>query len=426
MGARTRTLALTFTMGALAAACGGRGLGGLDAPADRESSGRPAGTAGGPSAAPATPPFLGPYPAGHTQLPIVDYNGGPVMASPSIVSITFDGDDLASTVDRFASTVGGTSWWDTVRDGYCQQPAGPCVGPVTAAAHVVLPALDAVTASTGFVDSLMGDSALQTFLRDQIAAGRVPAPTSDTLYMLYMPAHVLVTMDNGASCSPHGFDAYHNTMKVPAGDGGSMDVPFALIARCSSDPAALTRAASHELIEAATDPIILSPGYTLMSELWAVVLGTEVADLCVDLDRKVDTVEEAGLTLARAWSNGAARASQNPCVPVPPGEVYFNTSFEMAPLQLGEGESVKIQVDAFSDAPTDDWQLDAIDFASRLFGSSAYLRLQLDRPLANNGTTGTLTITAMRDPPLTFGAPFLLVSRSPNHTHVWPGTVLGK
>jgi hypothetical protein len=353
-------------------------------------------------------------------------NGGFVLTRPTIVSIDFEGDELDDAIRTFSDNVGSTSWWPAVREGYCDA-SGSCIGEVTHRAHVTLPALSEVEASTGWVDSVSAPvSSFRTFFRKQLDAGLLPEPTTQTLYMVYLPPGVPIAVEEREGCAAGGFGGYHDSMSRNA-DGTGVRFAYAVLPRCSYQMTYLQRIASHELIEAATDPFRTNGGYFINDLLWALVEGGEVADMCVDLVAFNDSVVENGLTLQRSWSNAALKRGENPCVPVPPGEVYFNVAPSVSTIALAYGETTRIAVDAFSDGPLEDWSVRAIDFAEALGIDQASLRLSLDRKSVNNGSQLVLTITSIRPiPQAGVGATFVLVSQSGNRAHIWPGVVFGR
>src|SRR5208282_5681959 len=103
--------------------------------------------------------------------------------------------------------------------------------------------------------------------------------------------------------------------------------------------------ASHEFIETATDGSNQSFSFYLnlndpATWGWDDVLGGEVADLCVDqFGLGQDETTENGFTVQRIWSVTNASAGMDPCVPVPAGEVYFNTYSEYSVVLIAVGES---------------------------------------------------------------------------------------
>src|SRR5262249_47490303 len=60
----------------------------------------------------------------------------------------------------------------------------------------------------GKLASSVTDTSIQTFIRKQITAGRLPKTTGNTLYFVYMPPGVRVVMGGSSSCQ--AFCGYHN------------------------------------------------------------------------------------------------------------------------------------------------------------------------------------------------------------------------
>ncbi len=375
-------------------------------------------------AAPADDPLNPNYPAPHAAMPQNDYHGARVLHAAQIVTVTFTGDALQDRLQLFGDTITATPWWDTVSDGYCDS-AG-CVGRGAGAGHVVLDTHD-----TSYDDSSQGgSSSIQDFIKAQVAkgaaAGGFPAPTTDTLYAIYFPADTTVTLDGSKSCD--AFGAYHNTTKVTPPGGTEQVVAYAIMPRCGSSEHRLTVAASHEFTEAATDPDIGigDIGYYMQDRLWAFA-GGENGDLCVDFTGGNDTVQESGFVVQRAWSNNSAKAGHNPCVPIPSGEVYFNAAPAQGSdeIDLKVGESKTIEIDAFSDAPMDEWQIHATDLA-RMTGGDTVLDFAWDRSKVHNGSKPKLTITLTGRPSGGYAQYVVVSVSSDGTTHYWPAEVRGR
>src|SRR5206468_5885704 len=97
------------------------------------------------------------------------------------------------------------------------------------------------------------DSAIQTFLKQQIANATVPKATAKTLYFIYLPPGVRVVMGGGASCQ--AFCGYHNAIGTKT---FYAVMPYPGCTGCTGNLTpfdALTSTSSHELCEAITDPI---------------------------------------------------------------------------------------------------------------------------------------------------------------------------
>ncbi len=356
------------------------------------------------------------YPADHQPLPQVDYHGGRVLDAMKIVTVTFASDDqtLVGRLNTFGDTITSTPWWKETTSEYCAQPKGtPCVGPGTGGGHVSITEAPAAA----YTDSSSTDpSTIKDLIKAKVADKTFPDPTDNTLYALYFPKGVNVTLDGSQSCN--SFGAYHNTVSLTNAKNELVVVAYAIMPRCGGE-ATTTTSASHEFVEAATDPDVglnlLS--YYMTSSLWAVA-GGEVGDLCVDFAGGNDKIQESGFTVQRSWSNLSAAASHDPCVPIPAGSVYFNAAPRVKKIVLkAQGDTATVDVDAFSDAPTADWQLSAIDFA-QFQGQSSALSFAIDNKTVNNGTHAVVTVTATKTPPSQGG--FAIISRQGQTTHFWP------
>ncbi len=382
--------------------------------------------------------------APHTPLPQLVYQGGRLVLAPRIVTVTFDGDPSAPSLEAFDDALGGTSWWSAATQGFCDG-SGACVGPATAGAHVSLPAPPA----TAYTDSkAAASSTFKAFLNAQIASGAIPAPDESTLLVVYVPPTSTITLtDNGTvigrSCAQ--FRGYHDSTTPVAGDSPT---PYVTIPECAPEPDAglssldsLTLAASHEVVEAVTDPIE-SPttlGYYLdlsapASVGWNAILGGEAADLCVDLlGLHGDRAATDGYVLQRVWSNESAAAGWDPCVPSPPGAVYFNlVPTQPSVLVLGVGQSATFEATAFSTGTMSPWTVSGLDWASNEGDVKAPLLSftfsgQPTTTVAN-GSTVAVTVTLDADPAELGSAQGLLVSRAEGANgpaaHVWPIVVI--
>ncbi len=103
------------------------------------------------------------------------------------------------------------------------------------------------------------DSDIGGYLDGLIAANKIPAPDDNTLYQIYYPASVTITLQGEKSCSY--FCAYHSSYS----HGGQMArysvIPDVTTAPCKGGCGSsttqfnnLTSVSSHEMIEAITDP----------------------------------------------------------------------------------------------------------------------------------------------------------------------------
>jgi hypothetical protein len=329
----------------------------------------------------------------HAPFPQVAYQGGGIITAPQLVTVTFPGDPLASQFVTFGQGIESSSWWTTVTGGYCETGGTPCVGVGSAPIAVPYPTAPA----SSYTDSDQGGaSTLQEWLVDAFQSDTLPAPQagaiSNTLYLLYFPTTTTVEYDGMQSCQ--SFDGYHGSVTY-----NGAQVPYAVINECSGASAGemppittlenTTITASHEIIEASTDPSNLALGYYMSFDVldnfgWLDVEGGEVADLCVDpFLLAQDEWPESSFLVQRIWSNTNAMAGLDPCAPIPTGEVYFSGSPVQSFFVMDVGSTLTFEVDAFSTGPRADWTLAAQDWTG---SSSAYLTFTIE------GGTGDPTL----------------------------------
>jgi hypothetical protein len=366
------------------------------------------------------------YPADHTPLPQVDYNGGRVLENPKIVTVTFANDDptMVARVQQFGDVITTTPWWTAVSSEYCKKPSNtPCIGPGSSGGHVVVSDAPAANYSDS---SVGGASTLQDFIQQHVVGGGdggaapdFPRPDADTLYVIYFPPNVTITLDGSPSCD--SFGAYHNTTTLPDANDVPRAAPYAIIPRCGTKESTTTVSASHEIIEAATDPDIglNSISYYMRDPLWAIA-GGEVGDLCEGFGSSGTTTTESTFVVQRSWSNKSAAASHDPCVPIPTGEVYFNAAPRQSKVVLPKiGATAVLDIDAFSDGPKDPWSLTAFDFAGFQQGNSV-LDFSFDKDSVQNGDHVQLTVTATG--PLPGGQDEFAISSkdADGARHSWP------
>jgi hypothetical protein len=148
------------------------------------------------------------------------------------------------------------------------------------------------TIPTGLRGTSVTDTAIRTFLQQQISAGKAPKTTVNSLYFIYTPPGVRVVMGGAASCQ--AFCGYHNDIN---GKVFYAVMPYPDCAGCTGDTAvfdALTSTSSHELCEAITDPV---PGSG-----WYDDANGEIGDVCAWETKKLGSYE-----VQLEWSNKAAK-----------------------------------------------------------------------------------------------------------------------
>ena len=178
-------------------------------------------------------------------------------------------------------------------------------------------------------------------LADEAAAGRLPPPTADRLYVVYTPPGTTVLRLGFKSC-----EAFAGTHLDQAAGAMGSPLVFAVIPRCHSsifsDQDYLTLTASHEIAEAITDPIAGAPGWFALGPTST---GGEIADACL-------SAQVGGYRVAQLYSNAAALADQRPCLPTPPGPMCGVWAAEST-LQIARGASTDVSLHVYFTAPTD-------------------------------------------------------------------------
>jgi hypothetical protein len=351
-------------------------------------------------------------------------------------------------MDELNSKVGATDYWTAATSEYG-------VGKLTATAPVHL---------TESAPTTIDDTGVQTWLSDHLTGkadggAPFPAPTSDSLYVIYYPVSTTVTLQGSQSCT--AFGGYHSSAKV-----NGKDIVYAVVPQCDwKDPAGsptdpgyiqtITTATSHELIEAVTDPYpvtgprtytgLVEPDYTY----WEIgFFGYEVGDMCSWMSTSDFEPAGLGYTVQRTWSNKAAAAGHDPCQPALPNEpAYYagvpvmsdsvtikdqGQSYPTTGIKIPVGKSKTIEVDLFSDVPTGDWTVQAIDYSdANLVNHKPNLTFTWDKPTAsgapgptgNNGDKLHLTITVVASDPKYSGNAFVIKSTNGTTKTYWPGYV---
>ncbi len=367
------------------------------------------------------------YPAPHCSVPQIDYNGGPVLNHPNIVTVTFTGYPHTAAMRGFDHAITGTNWWQQATAGYCTDDAGTnCIGNGSAntpdGGGYWHPDGSTDDAGTGYYDvelaydfaslNIDDQADIQPWLANHIMAGDFPAPPADALYALYFPSNVNISLFNSSSCA--SFGGYHNSANV-----NGQQVAYAVMPLCSTgspngDFMFLTVTASHEFAEAATDPHPeTGPSFYLeTNDAWGLqnsAQGGECGDMCENVNN--NTYNESGWTVQRIWSNQAAAQSKNPCQPY--SKPYFaaavctqKTSFSGHPsygyIGVKRGQSVDAIVNVFSEmALPADLQLYAgVDKGSMQTDPSDMapvpdsLMVSLSKTQVHNGNGVVMTITA--------------------------------
>jgi hypothetical protein len=309
-------------------------------------------------------------PAAHAAFPQIPNHGRASIASPQLVTVTFQG--ASTALHDFGDFIVGSHWLASVGADYG----------VGQGSHLAAVSLD-TTAPSHTTESQVGQ-----LLIDLVLDGGLPPPALPdgggnpmVIYMVGLPAGTSATFGGGPVCGSVGNGTSIGGFHWSA-SGSQMSFPFAVIPTCAGEGAdEITEAASHELIEAATDPFpnngwILTDG----SSPWSYLPG-EVGDLC-----NLETTVEGTTTLQRIYSNTAATAGGSPCVPEP-ATPYYGVTATPAEATVAAGAAFSFQLQAWSEQAVAPWHLgwsELGDFdAAPVLGTSS----------VQNGDQTTLSLT---------------------------------
>jgi hypothetical protein len=380
--------------------------------------------------------------------------GGPVLTGAKIVPIFFAADDPTTTasIADFVSKVGATKYWIA---NVAEYGAGAATG---------LPPVQLTEPAPTTID----DSNIQLWLAKKLNGDDplFPTPDANTLYALFYPAGTTVTLggtpvldggvadagtDTGGGGGGFGgiqssctdFGGYHQNIQLDA-PHGTANVAYAVVPRCATfGPLTgldvITGAASHEFIEATTDPFPISaPAYLTIDDAhayWEFVLGGgEVCDMCAQFPASFTKFTELPYTVQRCWSNKAEKAGTDPCVPETESEVYFNTVPELTSIpadiegmtlnvqgvSIPVGSSKVVTLDLFSDGPTSGpWTVGAESLSP---GGMSNLTFSFDKTTGKNGDKIAMTIkvtaASMRN-----HEEFIVTSKLGTAENIWVGFI---
>ncbi len=367
------------------------------------------------------------YPAPHPAPPTVVDLGGPIVSSPKVVPIFFSNDDpnFIPQIQDFLSKIQTSTYFPTAGAEYG-------VGAAT-----VLPAIMLPDTANGTIS----DDEIQAWLVSKIEAGDgvFPAADGNTIYTIFYPSNVTITDFGGTSCQ--SFGGYHFNTHLHDGT----PAVYAVIPRCPGGQGEsaldlITSSTSHELLEASTDPQPYdNTAYGQLDDdhfSWELVIGAEIGDLCAFSPTGFSQYPDMPYLVQRVYSNTQALAGHDPCIPSTPHAVYFNSapvlndditlsdpsgSVTMKGVKIGVGETATIDVDLFSDGPTDAWQVQAYD-GNSLFGGSPNLEMSFDKDSGKNGDKLKLKIKVLQQGQYGLES-FILYSIQGNTANVWAGVV---
>jgi hypothetical protein len=284
----------------------------------------------------------------------------------------------------------------------------------------------------------INDTAIQQWLTTKLGSDpSFPVPDANTVYAIFYPTGTVVTLDMDTSCNDFG--GYHSSVPY-----NTSNVSYAVVPRCASFGSltginAVTGPASHEIMEASTDPYpSANQAYLSVDDnhfIWELVLGGgEIGDMCAQFPTSFYTPVDIGFAVQRGWSDIAAGQGHDPCVPSD-GTVYFNSmpvltdtvtlgggQLTTKGINIAVGQSATVEVDLFSSAATEGpWTVSATD-AVQLQGGQPTMNMTWDRTTGVNGEKLHLTINVLSMSQ--YGADaFIINSTLGSRKNIWIGLV---
>ncbi len=351
-------------------------------------------------------------------MPQVGTQGGSVLKAPKIIPVFFPGDTLQTKLTDYLTKLSTSQF-------LAANVAEYGVGTTTIEAPVMM----ASNPPTSLNSSTMGQ---------YVATNVIPKAASDTntLFVVFIPSTTVVDLGQGSStCKDVG--GYHEST------ASGKQVAYAIVPRCSkfgflTNALDITTAsATHEIVEAMTDPFPnTSPAYNQLDAnhaLWQYILGgAEIGDMCAQSQHSFGLNAELGYTVQRSWSNKAAAAGHDPCVPQAASEVYFNAVYDPTDsvdlgggmtskaMALSVGQSKTVDVTLVTDGPMNAFNVTAVSLDGNV-------TITFDKKTGYNGDKLKMTVKLLSAPsggsPL---APFFILSTYGKVQQIWPVAVVAQ
>jgi hypothetical protein len=310
-----------------------------------------------------------------------------VLTQPTVVPVFFANDADQAQIEVFLGAMAASDYWRQTTSEY---------------------GVGALTIGTSIVVSDAAPPTIDTPGIEAWVAG-LPRIEADGIYAIFYPKQTTIADGNGDTSCAH-IGGFHGEARPNAGDG----IIYIAMPRCDqqgelSGLDALTAPLSHELVEAATDPLVRSrPAYAAVDAdhmVWNVMPLGEVGDLCSAAPQSYQRLVGAFM-VQRTWSNASAQAGHDPCVPVLDAPYcnaapvlsdslvleFHGAQIQTKGLRVPVGTSRTLDVQLVADGPAEQWSVSADAPTSEL--SFAW-----DAQHGKGGDTLHVTITRMANGP---------------------------
>lgn len=216
------------------------------------------------------------------------YYGGPVISNVRVITV-FWGPNVNSQIQKdigsFYTAIVNSTHMDWLSQYGTYRPAvdgragtNQSIGRGSYAGEFTITPLNP--------KKVLGDEEIQAELEFQISQNVLPLADSNSLYMIYFPAGVTISIEGMKSCE--AFCAYHEGFNSQVHGNVYYGVMPDLTSGgcqfgCGSSSSVFdsaTAVSSHELIEAVTDPFPTPGDKPAYPQAWNTSNGSEIADLC--------------------------------------------------------------------------------------------------------------------------------------------------
>ena len=338
-----------------------------------------------PTATATTPPDVPALYASRPDARKLTKLSGSVLTSPVIVPLFWGDDADRATTEALLANLPGSDYWKLLEEYG--------VGDVKVTPSVTIAATSPASYDLNDVEATIAALADGT---------QAPKPDGTQIYAIYFPKQMTVLSGGSNFCTNGIGDAYHESSV-----GRPVDFAYAVSPRCfGADEFSV--AATHELLEASTDP------YPLTTPAWAgtdpghVGFRGEVGDLC-DYGGSMSApgIAMFGTRVERVFSNAKAMAGGDPCLPslglpyfdaepVPVDDVTVS-DFVLGDLpgrgvRVANGASKTVSVVLYADRSLPAWKVSAETLANSTEQASTSIKASLDRATGAAGDVLTLTI----------------------------------
>jgi len=267
---------------------------------------------------------------------LVRYYGGPVISRAKVYAVFWGQNvdaDVRSNIGPFYANIlnsGYIDWLSQYDTGLAAVDGRAGTGQTISRGSYA----GAITIAPANKSATLTDAMIQRELSAQIAAKRLPPADANTLYMVYFPAGVSISLPDG-SHSCRDFDAYHEGFTK-----SGAPVYYGVFPDCGTGFSDLGVTSSHETIEAVTDPFPTNGTHPAYPQAWNSATGDEISDLC-DGVRASCVTGASGLVseVEPGWSDLANACNMGPWTTAGPQVVkspalMVSSGFHLAPSPI--------------------------------------------------------------------------------------------